>query len=84
MCRSHLQRYIILWSSRKLVEINFYYLIIIPTFQSLLMEKNQLEVLARIVLPSEILDHFEITSVQQSPTEIPNMPLGRNKDKTDL
>ena len=35
-----------------------------------LMEKNQLEVLARIVLPSEILDHFEITGVQQSPTEI--------------
>ena len=34
------------------------------------MEKNQLEVLARIVLPSEILDHFEIAGVQQSPTEI--------------
>ena len=26
------------------------------------MEKNQLEVLARIVLPSEILDHFEIAA----------------------
>ena len=34
------------------------------------MEKNQLEVLARIVLPSEILDYFEITSVEQSSTEI--------------
>lgn len=34
------------------------------------MEKNQLEVLARIVLPSEILDYFEITSVKQSSTEI--------------
>ena len=34
------------------------------------MEKNHLELLARIVLPSEILDHFEITGVQQSPTEI--------------
>ena len=29
------------------------------------MEKNQLEVLARIVLPSEILDYFEITGVEQ-------------------
>lgn len=35
-----------------------------------LMEKNQLEVLARIVLPSEILDYFEITSVEQTSTEI--------------
>ena len=26
------------------------------------MKKNQLEVLAHIVLPSEIVDHFEITS----------------------
>ena len=34
------------------------------------MEKNQLEVLARIVLPSEILDYFEITSAEQSSTEI--------------
>ena len=34
------------------------------------MEKNQLEVLARIVLPSEILDYFEITSVEQSSAEI--------------
>ena len=34
------------------------------------MERNQLEVLARIVLPSEILDHFEITSVEQSSREI--------------
>ena len=34
------------------------------------MEKNQLEVLARIVLPSEILDYFEITSVELSSTEI--------------
>ena len=34
------------------------------------MEKNQLEVLARIVLPSEILDYFEITGVEQSSTEI--------------
>ena len=30
------------------------------------MEKNQLELLARIVLPSEILDYFEITGVEQS------------------
>ena len=29
-----------------------------------------MEVLARIVLPSEILDYFEITGVEQSPTEI--------------
>lgn len=29
-----------------------------------------MEVLARIVLPSEILDYFEITSVEQSSTEI--------------
>ena len=35
-----------------------------------LMEKNQLELLARIVLPSEILDYFEITSVEQTSTEI--------------
>ena len=34
------------------------------------MEKNQLEVLARIVLPSEILDYFEITGVEQGSTEI--------------
>ncbi len=34
------------------------------------MERNQLEVLARIVLPSEILDHFEITGVEQSSTGI--------------
>ena len=34
------------------------------------MEKNQLEVLARIVLPSEILDYFEITGVEQSSKEI--------------
>ena len=29
-----------------------------------------MEVLARIVLPSEILDYFEITGVEQSSTEI--------------
>ena len=29
-----------------------------------------MEVLARIVLPSEILDYFEITSAEQSSTEI--------------
>lgn len=29
-----------------------------------------MEVLARIVLPSEILDYFEITDVKQTPTEI--------------
>ena len=34
------------------------------------MKKNQLEVLARVVLPSEILDYFEITGVEQSSTEI--------------
>ena len=34
------------------------------------MERNQLEALARIVLPSEMLDYFEITSVEQSQTEI--------------
>lgn len=34
------------------------------------METNQLEVLARIVLPSEILDYFEIASVEQASTEI--------------
>lgn len=34
------------------------------------MKTNQLEVLARIVLPSEILDYFEIASVKQTPTEI--------------
>lgn len=34
------------------------------------METNQLEVLARIVLPSEILDYFEIASVERTPTAI--------------
>lgn len=34
------------------------------------METNQLEVLARIVLPSEILDYFEIVRVEQTSTEI--------------
>lgn len=34
------------------------------------MERNQLEVLARIVLPSEILDYFDIVSVEQTSTEI--------------
>ena len=34
------------------------------------METNQLEILARIVLPSEILDYFEIVGVEQTPTEI--------------
>ena len=34
------------------------------------MEKDQLEVLARIVLPSEILDYYEITGVEQDSTEI--------------
>ena len=35
------------------------------------MERNQLEVLARIVPPSEILlDHFEIIGVEQSSTGI--------------
>lgn len=34
------------------------------------METNHLEVLARIVLPSEILDYFEITGVEQTSTEI--------------
>lgn len=34
------------------------------------METNQLEILARIVLPSEILDYFEIVNVEQPSTEI--------------
>lgn len=34
------------------------------------METNQLEILARIVLPSELLDYFEIVSVEQTSTEI--------------
>ena len=34
------------------------------------MERNQLEVPARIVLPSEIPDYFEITNVEQTSTEI--------------
>lgn len=34
------------------------------------MERNQMEALARIVLPSEILDYFEIVNVEQTPTEI--------------
>ena len=34
------------------------------------METNQLEILARIVLPSEILDYFEIVGVEQTTTEI--------------
>lgn len=34
------------------------------------MKTNQLEILARIVLPSEILDYFEIVSVGQTSTEI--------------
>ena len=48
--------------------INFYYFLI--NFYLCLMERNQLEALARIVLPSEMLDYFEITSVEQSQTEI--------------
>ena len=34
------------------------------------METNQLEILARIVLPSEILDYFEIVGVEHTSTEI--------------
>ena len=34
------------------------------------METNQLEVLARLVLPSEILDYFSIVSVEESLTDI--------------
>lgn len=34
------------------------------------METNQLEVLARLVLPSEILDYFRIVSVEESSGEI--------------
>ena len=34
------------------------------------METNQLEVLARLVLPSEILDYFSIVSVEDSSSEI--------------
>ena len=34
------------------------------------MATNQLEVLARIVLLSEILDYFEIAGVEQTPAEI--------------
>lgn len=34
------------------------------------METNQLEVLARIVLPSEILSYFSVVGVEQTSTEI--------------
>ena len=34
------------------------------------METNQLEVLARLVLPSEILNYFRIVSVEESSGEI--------------
>ena len=34
------------------------------------METNQLEVLARIVLPSEILNYFSVVGVEQTSTEI--------------
>lgn len=34
------------------------------------METNQLEVLARLVLPSEILNYFSIVSVEESSSEI--------------
>ena len=34
------------------------------------METNQLEVLVRLVLPSEILDYFSIVSVEESSSEI--------------
>ena len=34
------------------------------------MEPNQLEVLARIVLPSEILNYFSVVRVEQTSTEI--------------
>lgn len=34
------------------------------------METNQLEVLARIVLPSEILNYFSVVRVEQTSTEI--------------
>jgi hypothetical protein len=35
-----------------------------------LMETNHLEVLARIVLPSEILNYFSVVGVEQTSTEI--------------
>ena len=34
------------------------------------METNQLEVLSRIVLPSEILNYFSVVGVEQTSTEI--------------
>ncbi len=34
------------------------------------METKQLELLARLVLPSEILDYFSIVSVEESSSEI--------------
>ena len=34
------------------------------------METNQLEVLAHIVLPSEILNYFSVVGVKQTSTEI--------------
>ncbi len=34
------------------------------------METKQLELLARLVLPSEILDYFSIVSVEDSSSEI--------------
>lgn len=34
------------------------------------METNQLEVLARFVLPSEMLDYFEMVGVEQTSTKV--------------
>ena len=34
------------------------------------MERYQLEILARIGLPSQILDYFDIVNVEQTSTEI--------------
>ena len=43
------------------------------------MERNQLEVLARIVLPSEILDHFEITKGFMEAVNVTDFPIRDHK-----
>ena len=53
--------------SRNLVGIDWY---VCKNTDLCFMETNQLEVLAQIVLPSEILTYFSVSSVEQTSTEI--------------
>ena len=58
---------VLLRGSRNLVGIDWY---VCKNTDLCFMETNQLEVLAQIVLPSEILTYFSVSSVEQTSTEI--------------